>query len=135
MPGDPFKPLHRIGPACQERFLALESPAAQSLRDLGVLLSGVSDLAKPYEIARPQPSFHVVLYTLAGVGWLDVRGCPARTTAGEIVILPAGVPQRYGIDGASWRILWVHFALSSGLGQALRGRAAVVHAAAHLPRL
>jgi AraC-like DNA-binding protein len=134
MPGS-GKSIHIIGPACQERFLPLEAPPAQALRDLGLLLAGVSDLAKPYEMGRPQPVFHVALYTVAGAGWLAAPGCPGRLVAGDIAILPAGAGYGYGIDGASWRILWFHFALSAGLGQALRGRAPIVHGAAHLPRL
>jgi AraC-like DNA-binding protein len=135
MAAPPRKQVHLIGPGCQERFLALDSPPAQPLRDAGVVLSGVSDLVKPYEICRPETPFHVVLHCLAGSARLEVAGCPPRLAAGELAILPAGMAHAYGVDSGTWRILWFHFALSAGLGQALRGRAAVVRNAAHLPRL
>jgi AraC-like DNA-binding protein len=127
--------VHIIGPGCQERFLPLEAPPAQALRDLGMLLAGVSDLARPYEMGRPKPTFHVALYTITGAGWLEAPGCPERLGAGDLAILPAIGAHGYGIDGASWRVLWFHFALSAGLGQALRGRAPTVRPATHLPRI
>lgn len=127
--------MHVIGANCRERFLPLGHPSAQPLRDLGVVLAGVSDLAKPYEIGRPSPAFHVVLYSESGSGWLDVPHCPVTLAAGQLLVIPAGTPCRYGIASAHWRILWFHIGLGDGLGQALRGRAPVVHPVQHLPRL
>ncbi len=134
-PPSPRKTLHVIGPDCQERFLAIEHQSAVALRDVGVMWSGISDLVKPYEISRAQPTFHLALYTVAGSGWVDVAGCPAEIGAGELLIVPAGTPCAYGIRSARWQVLWFHLALSTGIGQALRGRAPVIHAAAFTARL
>jgi AraC-like DNA-binding protein len=135
MPEAPRANVHVIGPGCRERFLDIEHPSAQALRDLGIVLAGISDLVRPYEMGRPDPWFHVALYTVSGSGWIDVPGCPPQLGAGDLLMVPAATAHGYGIRGASWRVVWFHFALATGLGQSLRGRAPAVRPAAHLPRV
>ncbi|MBA2481971.1 MAG: AraC family transcriptional regulator [Planctomycetes bacterium] len=129
------KTAFTIGPACRERFLPLDRPAGLVLRDLGVHLAGISDLARPYEIGRPGVDFHCVLYTVSGAGWCELEGLPPSVGPGDMLVLPAGTSYGYGIAADSWRILWFHFDDGRGLGQALHGRKPAIHAAASIPRL
>lgn len=130
-----FRAAHVIGAQCRERFLAVEHPAARPLTDVGVQLAGISDLSRPYEMGRPDPAFHCVLYAISGGAWLRVAGLPERLQAGEVALIPAGTPSAYGIATSTWRLGWFHLAPSGGLGPALRGRQPTIHPAAHLPRL
>lgn len=124
-----------IGPDCQERFLALDIPAAAALRDLGVQLAGVSALAPPYRMVRSRPDFHCVVGTTGGAGWCEIAGCPPRLGSGELLVIPAGTPCAYGIRGRRWDIAWFHLDARRGLGAALARRPAAVHQAVLLPRL
>jgi AraC-like DNA-binding protein len=129
------KSVFIIGPDCRERFLPLDLPSAQVLKDLGVNLGGISDLARDYEIGRPDAPFHAVIYTVSGSGWCEAHGCPTSVGPGDILVLPAGSSYGYGIAADSWRIAWFHLTDGRGLGQALHGRKAAVHATAHVSRI
>lgn len=52
----------------------------------------------------------LAVYTLGGQGYVRTPEAERRCEAGELVLLKAGVPHRYGTSpGASWTFLWAHF--------------------------
>lgn len=97
-----------IGSGCIERFLPLEAPGAEILREKHVALAGLSKLAKPYEIGRIDSSFHAVLICTSGSGLLYHDGGIGDVRASSLVILPAGTSYHYRINGRSWGLLWFH---------------------------
>lgn len=116
-----------IGPRCRERFLPLTEPAGAGLRDIGVAQAGLSELAPPYEMIRPDPFFHLVLATLTGRGWCRIAGCEPTMKSGDLLVVPAGTPCAYGISGSRWHIAWFHIERDRGLGAALGAHGAVIH--------
>jgi len=100
--------MHMIGPRCRERFLSLL--AKGPLAELGVRQSGISDLRGHYYMSRPQPSFFLLLGTLAGQAQLQTETGERLLKTGDVLFAPAGVPYRYDtLRGKRWRIIWFHF--------------------------
>lgn len=97
--------IHR---QCHERFLPLKHPGCRPLTDLAINMSGLSDLRTGYKIARMNPDFHVLCYTLSGRGiaWDGKRW--EALTRGTLLIVPARTVCGYRLGGARWRMLWFH---------------------------
>ncbi len=91
-----------------ERFLSVQAPFARSLRERHVVLAGISDLTKGYEVARDGVDFHLVLYTLEGAAALTAERQANRLRRGSVFVAPAGTRYRYHVDSGPWRILWFH---------------------------
>ena len=104
---------------CSERFMPLQSPGAKPLADHGVLVGGMSQLRTRYEIARPDPTFHLMLFTVGGSGWLAAGGGTVPLATGDLLVVPCGVPCRYGLFDEAWDIAWFHLA-DQGAWRALR---------------
>jgi len=105
---------------CRERFLPLHRTGAKPLADHGVQLAGLSELRTRYEIVRPTPTFHLMLFTLSGSGWLAGEGDNIPLGPGSLLLIPAGVSSRYGLFDQGWDICWFHLADQGGW-RALRG--------------
>lgn len=109
--GSPDKDLletHIVGSACHERFLPLAEAAAVPLRALDISMAGISLLTGDYVMSRPQPTWHVLLYTIRGAGKLTSGGETEKLVAGTVVLLPRFTPYRYELDSKEWEILWFH---------------------------
>ena len=119
---------------CRERFIPLQSPGAKPLADHGVLVGGVSELRTRYEIARPEPTFHLMIYTLAGSGWLQRHDGTVALATGDLLVVPAGVASRYGLFDQSWDIAWFHLA-DIGAWRALQGEVPQVRPASEMAAL
>ena len=53
---------------------------------------------------------HILLYCTSGSGWVEVDQRKMKINENQLVVLPAGVPHRYGSDDARpWSIYWFHF--------------------------
>lgn len=98
-----------IPQTAQEIFLPLSQPLGQSLRENGVRLAGISDVAPPYAISRPDPNFHLVLYTIAGHAHLTTEDHAYPVHAGDVIISPAHYAHAYQ-PVAEWKIAWYHLA-------------------------
>lgn len=60
-------------------------------------------------MARRSPQDHLVLWAIGGQGWAESGAWRAAVTTGTCVVLPQGLPHRYGSDTERpWDILWVH---------------------------
>ncbi|MBN1865778.1 helix-turn-helix domain-containing protein [Candidatus Sumerlaeota bacterium] len=98
-----------IPSSCRERVLPHESPLLAVLRAREVQEAGIGDLCHPYEIARPSPQRHVVIYTLSGRGCYETTEEEGELGPGDVWIAPAGSPHHYWTPD-SWRIMWFHLA-------------------------
>lgn len=98
---------HVIPSACSERFLPLDGRPGGILRARGITLAGVSDLAAGYDIGRPSSSFHIALYTFAGMGILRTGGDARPLVPGDLLLAPKGYAYRY-LAKRSWGIAWLH---------------------------
>lgn len=105
-----------IGPRCRERFLPLQRPESADLRALGVVHAGLSDLRGAYWMGRPDPGFHLLLYTLAGAGRLTLPRVRAFLRPGEALLAGAHAPYHYARASKCWRIAWLHFKSDAALG-------------------
>ncbi|MDP9028397.1 MAG: AraC family transcriptional regulator [Actinomycetota bacterium] len=51
----------------------------------------------------------VILICTKGIGWAVVDGTPHSVSAGQVVVIPPGVPHSYGSDERDpWTLWWVH---------------------------
>lgn len=92
----------------RERFLPLDSPSLALLRDAQVSLAGVSETRRGYSIARRAPGFHLLLYTLEGVGELQCDADKVLLSTNSVFAAPAHSTYSYKPATACWRIAWIH---------------------------
>ncbi|MCH8543454.1 MAG: AraC family transcriptional regulator [Alcanivorax sp.] len=70
--------------------------------------------ARGHRMARARPEDHLVIYCVAGAGWLmleDEAGESVQqpVAAGDLLLLPAGRAHTYGADNRQpWSLYWVH---------------------------
>ncbi len=81
------------------------------IRDLQVTHIGHFGPAKNHFVKRARGvGEFVLIYCLAGEGHCEVGGQHHRAAAGDVAILPPGVPHTYYADpGDPWTIFWFHF--------------------------
>jgi AraC-like DNA-binding protein len=97
-----------IGRGSRERFVPMRASLAAPLGDIGVEMAGLSDLGAGYRVGRPDASFHVIIYTLAGRGRLVTEGGERALGKGDMTVLPAHAAHAYRSVGNRWRIAWFH---------------------------
>ena len=64
--------IRKIHPACLEEFLPVGKKPLALLWERGIKFSGTSILRNQYEIKRRSYSWHLLLYTLDGSGWIRI---------------------------------------------------------------
>ena len=58
---------------------------------------------------RANPADDLLIYCVSGQGQLQVEGQTLAVTAGDLLLLPEGLPHRYQADDSDpWSIYWVH---------------------------
>ena len=108
---------HIIGVRSREWLVAPGEVPALGARHIE--WGGLSELAAPYEIARPAPSFGHVLGCIEGEGeiWFDGEWRTAR--AGIVFVNPPGRAEALrAAPGKPWKICWVHVAPAFFAGEA-----------------
>jgi len=59
---------------------------------------------------------HILIICESGQGYIRYGGVEKKVLPGDILLIPAGCPHRYGsVPGHSWSACWTHFAGSKGL--------------------
>ncbi len=54
---------------------------------------------------------HILIYCVAGKGWISVNGAKKYVQENQFFIIPKDVPHAYASDSSDpWSIYWVHFA-------------------------
>jgi len=52
---------------------------------------------------------HIFIYCTEGQGWIETGGRTLPVAERQLVVIPAGVPHRYGAaEGSPWSIYWFH---------------------------
>ena len=70
--------------------------------------------ARGHRMARARPEDHLVIYCVAGTGWLMLENeagdaLKHPVAAGDLLLLPAGRAHTYGADNRQpWSLYWVH---------------------------
>ncbi|MCZ7648139.1 MAG: AraC family transcriptional regulator [Planctomycetota bacterium] len=114
--------------------MPLRSPESAPLRELGAIHAGLSDLRGEYWMGRPNPGFHLLLYTLGGRGRLTLPAGRRWLEPGDLFLAGARAPYHYAAAKSGWRILWFHF--REGVAwEELRGGAARVRQGFFMARL
>lgn len=64
-----------------------------------------------YRVYRPKGmTDSLITYTLEGQGYFITEKGEMRCKAGDVTILNAGIPHRYGtVEGQTWSFIWVHY--------------------------
>ncbi len=100
---------HIIGVHSREWLVAPGEVPALGARH--VEWGGLSELAAPYEIARPAPSFGHVLGCIEGEGEIWFAGEWRTVRAGIVFVNPPGRAEALrAVPGKPWKICWVHAA-------------------------
>jgi AraC family transcriptional regulator, arabinose operon regulatory protein len=103
------------GVAGQHRVLLPEQAIRTALREepllRGLLAVGAGYLARastrPF-LQPPSLGQAMLAYCVKGGGWCELSGRLQPVRAGEVLVLPPGVPQRYGTHrSAPWTVHWV----------------------------
>ncbi len=105
-----ISPTTIIGSECRESFIPLDFPGAAPLAERGVVMSGLSRLCPPYEIARCDPEFHLLIYTVKGRATLYHDTETTHIEPNELRLASAHTPYRYILDEPYWEIMWFHLA-------------------------
>lgn len=80
-------------------------------RDLYPLAFGHYRRAVGHHMHREHHLDNLLIYCTEGKGFLNVEGAPYTVTAGDLLLLPAGIKHRYAADPDNpWTIHWVHYA-------------------------
>lgn len=67
--------------------------------------------AAGHHVERNRHADDLFLYCVGGEGYLRAEGIDYTVTAGDLIMLPQGVPHVYGSCGERpWTMYWVHFA-------------------------
>lgn len=97
-----------LGKNYKRRLLFYNNPLLFKLHSQGFGDIGEADINDTYVILRTSGYFeHLIIFTLAGEGWLHTNGTDYVLNEGSVWISPAGTPQEYGISGANWHMLWI----------------------------
>jgi len=102
------QPVFKIGRRCREWFLPLEGESSACLYRQGVTIAGQSQLKPPYIIARPYPTFHILLLPYLGELKLTMPGRVDKIRAGEPWLMPARSLYRYEILHGNVGMIWFH---------------------------
>ncbi|MHB9130023.1 MAG: helix-turn-helix domain-containing protein [Armatimonadota bacterium] len=113
--------------------MPLSQPLGELLRSHGVRLAGISHVVPPYAIGRPDPDFHLVLYTIAGHAHLTTEHGEYPVQAGDLVLCPAHNAHAYQPVG-EWQIAWFHLADTSHWA-AMRKQMPQVRSAPDFPKI
>ncbi|AWB66826.1 AraC family transcriptional regulator [Saccharobesus litoralis] len=98
--------LLEIGPECDERFVEYDKvPEMQPLR---AKVSGISNLAGRYRVARSKPEWHGIVFTVAGVVELYTEQGHQSVEKCHLIALPAGKPFVMELEAKQLDIVWFH---------------------------
>lgn len=79
--------------------------------ELYPLAFGYYRQAAGHHMHRERHSDHLLIYCVAGEGFVSLGEQPYRVRAGDLLLLPAGAVHRYAANpDAPWSIHWVHYA-------------------------
>lgn len=97
-------PAHRGTPAVLATMTA--HPLCRGCLPHGV---GYYPHASGHRMYRANPADDLLIYCVSGQGQLQVEGQTLAVTAGDLLLLPEGLPHRYQADDSDpWSIYWVH---------------------------
>lgn len=91
----------------REIFLPLAEPGCEALFSWGIFLAGSSRLTRGYLISRPNPDFHLALFTLKGSAAFRTPEASGRLEPGTLLVVPAHQACSYSTD-KPWDIVWFH---------------------------
>ncbi|RYF25187.1 MAG: AraC family transcriptional regulator [Flavobacteriales bacterium] len=62
----------------------------------------------------------ILIYCVDGKGWLQIDGKEIQVERDQFIIIPAGMPHKYGSDDKTpWSIYWMHFKCATELSDLL----------------
>jgi AraC-like DNA-binding protein len=106
-----------IHPDCQEDFFNFDELPGNA-NDL-IACAGISTLRTEYKIgntgkgidlddkSQKRVNVHYLLATKSGQGKIRFENKEIILNAGSLVLLPAGTPFQYELDGESWNMCWL----------------------------
>jgi AraC-like DNA-binding protein len=98
-----------------------------ALRERGLIMGGISQFKPPSEFERPSPRFHWLAYGLGGSGELHVPRGRFQIETGQLWLVPAGRPHRYGTRDGEWDLMWFRLADEEQWAHLRRRRAGPIH--------
>lgn len=99
-----WEDLLELGPECHERFLSQDN--VPELEALGIGFAGVSHLQGRYWVARRNPDYHTILFTIEGGGKLRTEAGEQLIEPNTLTLLPVGQPFHFSLNDNSWSTAW-----------------------------
>ena len=80
------------------------------IRNLFITKMGLYPKAKHHYFQRPKGSLYTILiHCTDGEGWIKMPDTKIPLRAGEVYVIPSGVPHSYGSNTHNpWTIYWLH---------------------------
>jgi AraC-like DNA-binding protein len=100
-------------PQCKERFYSWGTDPT----DHHIAEAGIDILYPGYSLGRPNPRFHLILYTIEGEGEVYTPDHVRVVSHGDLLVIPAGVTFGYIPHEQPWNLMWVHLPNESCWGQ------------------
>lgn len=103
---NPWPDILEIGEQCDERFV--DGERTPEMKELNCSISGVSNLAGRYRVARSNPEWHAIVFTVAGAVELHNEQGHQTVEKCHLISLPAGKPFVMELEAPSLDIVWFH---------------------------
>lgn len=95
-----------IGEQCNERFV--DRDRTPEMKTLNCSDSGVSNLAGRYCVARSNPEWHAIIFTVAGAIELHTEQGHQTVEKCNLIVLPAGKPFVIELEAPNFDSVWFH---------------------------
>lgn len=89
---------------CHTRFL--DDIHTHDIRKGDLIHGGISDMRTAFEIDRPEPYYHCVIYTLEGRGVFYAAEGKLNMSPGQCLVAPASVRHHYKMVGKRWKFFF-----------------------------
>ena len=93
---------------CQEHFFPWRAKASASGRTAEIAEAGITEAFPGYALERSAPRFHLLVYTLEGLGSIYTPNREWNVARDQLLIVPAGTAFGYYPAGGRWHFIWFH---------------------------
>ncbi len=93
---------------CQEHFFPWRAKASASEGAEDIAEAGITESFQGYRVERRSPRFHLLVYTMEGLGKVYSPSRDWSVSRDRILIVPAATPFGYVPKSERWHFMWFH---------------------------
>nr|WP_159063723.1 AraC family transcriptional regulator [Thaumasiovibrio occultus] len=91
----------------QSRQLIIVNFQVRAMELYNIVQCGTAYARAEFDVARKQPSHHIVLFSIAGEGVIETPDCSIRLGANQVAYLPSDIPHRIRLATDHWDFCWL----------------------------